>query len=82
MFGANRVKMTGGPWGTKMAKAVVEDWDQLHAFLAAQPLCRWMAQKQHVIAMGVHADPAKSPIHPPPKKDDNAELAAALSSMA
>jgi len=65
-----------------MAKAVIEDWDQFMAFLAVQPLCKWSAQKQHEIASGMHSDRGRSAIHPPPPKNDNADLAAALSSMA
>jgi hypothetical protein len=63
-----------------MAKAVIQDWDGFIAFLAAQPLCQWSAQKQREIASGKHK--GQSPIHSPPSKNDNAELAAALSSMA
>ena len=65
-----------------MPKAVIEDWNQFSAFLAAQPLCQWSAQKRHEIATGQHAERGRSSIHPPPKKNDNADLAAALSSMA
>jgi hypothetical protein len=71
-----------------MTRAVIEDWDGFIAYLAAQPLCQWSAQKQREIASGKHK--TQSPIHSPPPKDipppkannDNAELAAALSSMA
>jgi hypothetical protein len=63
-----------------MTNAVIGDWDGFIAFLAAQPLCQWSAQKQREIASGKHK--AQSPIHSPPPKNDNAELAAALSSMA
>jgi hypothetical protein len=66
----------------KMPNAVIEDWDQFMAFLAAQPLCKWSAQKQREIASGMHSDRGRSSIHPPPPKNDNADLAAALSSMA
>lgn len=63
-------------------KAVVEDWDQFRAFLAAQPLCQWSAQKQQEIAQGLHGERG-SPIRPPAApKNDNADLAAALASMA
>lgn len=67
-----------------MPNAVIDDWTQFSAFLAAQPLCQWSAQKQQEMAAGMHVDLGKSPIHrpPPKKKDDNADLAAALSSMA
>ncbi len=64
-----------------MAKAVIEDWDGFVAYLAAQPLCQWSVQKQHELAGG-HEKGGRSSIHPPPTKNDNAELAAALSSMA
>ncbi len=65
-----------------MPQAVVEDWDQCIAFLASQPLCQWAAQKQQEIARGTYHPRGKSSIHPPPPKNDNADLAAALSSMA
>jgi hypothetical protein len=65
-----------------MPKAVIEDWGQFVAFLAAQPLCQWSAQKQREIAMGMHSERKGSSIHSAPPKNDNAELAAALSSMA
>ncbi len=64
-----------------MPNAVIEDWDQFNAFLATQPLCKWLAQKQHELATGKHVELGRGAVHPPPK-DDNAELAAALSSMA
>jgi hypothetical protein len=61
----------------------VEDWDQFRAFLAAQPLCMWSAQKQQELARGLHDERGRSGIHPPPApKNDNADLAAALASMA
>lgn len=63
-----------------MPKAVIHDRSQFYAFLGAQPLCKWIAQKQSEIAMGIHSDRGKAAIQPP--KNDNAELAAALSSMA
>jgi hypothetical protein len=66
----------------EMPNAVIEDWDQFYAFLAAQPLCKWSAQKQREIAAGMHSDRGGSGIRPPPPKNDNADLAAALSSMA
>lgn len=65
-----------------MPDAVIKDWDQFSAFLAAQPLCQWSAQKQHALATGAHVPRESSAIHSPAKKNDNAELAAALSSMA
>jgi hypothetical protein len=65
-----------------MSNAVIDDWDQFEAFLAAQPLCKWSAQKQQEIASGKHGGPGRSSIHPPHPKNDNADLAAALSSMA
>jgi hypothetical protein len=65
-----------------MPKAVIEDWGQFVAFLAAQPLCKWSAQKQQEMARGMHSERRGSAIHPPAPKNDNAELAAALSSMA
>lgn len=64
-----------------MTIAVVENWDQFNAFLVAQPLCKWSMQKQQEIATGVHRDRGGSSAHHPPK-NDNADLAAALSSMA
>lgn len=65
-----------------MTKAVIEDWDKFVAYLAAQPLCQWSIQKQHELAGGIPEKKGRSSIHPPPAKNDNAELAAALSSMA
>lgn len=65
-----------------MPNAVVEDWDAFNAFLAAQPLCIWAAQKQQEIALGTHSERGRSSIHAPPPKNDNADLAAALSAMA
>jgi hypothetical protein len=65
-----------------MTTAVIEDMDYFKAFLAAQPLCKWAAQKQREIAAGVQTTRGRSTIHHPHPKDDNAELAAALSSMA
>lgn len=64
-----------------MPKAVIADWDRFHAYLAAQPLCMWAEQKQHEIATGVLTG-LGGPARPAPKKDDNADLVAALSSMA
>jgi hypothetical protein len=65
-----------------MPNAVIEDWGRFEAFLAAQPLCKWSAQKQQEIASGVRSDQGRSSVHSPPPKNDNADLAAALSSMA
>lgn len=65
-----------------MSKAVVEDWDAFRAFLAAQPLCQWSAQKQRDIDSGKVQLPGLASIHVPQKKNDNADLAAALASMA
>jgi hypothetical protein len=62
--------------------AVIEDWDGFTAFLAAQPLCRWAAQKQQQISSGRYVDKGQVRIHAPPPKNDNAALAEALSSMA
>lgn len=70
--------------GEKMPNAVIEDWNGFSAYLSAQPLCAWSAQKQEKIAAGL-IDEARgvAHIHPPTKKkDDNADLMAALSSMA
>ena len=64
-----------------MPKAVIEDVDQFKAFLARQPLCQWVAQTQQEIAAGIHSAHKRAGIQPPPK-NDNAELAEALSSMA
>jgi hypothetical protein len=66
----------------KMPKAVIEDLDQFRTYLSSQPLCMWAAQKQHEIEMGLHSDGRKPSAHPRPPKNDNAELAEALSSMA
>ena len=64
-----------------MPNAVIEDWDQFNAFLASQPLCKWLAQKQLEAATGTHHHRGQPPVHPP-SKNDNAALAAALASMA
>ncbi len=69
--------------GRKMQNAVIPDWNRFTAYLAAQPLCAWARQKQEKVAAGLLDGPGGSAsIHPPPKKNDNADLAAALSSMA
>lgn len=65
-----------------MRNAVVENPDQFYAFLAAQPLCKWSAQKQREIAMAVRSDKGGHTAHAPKPKDDNAELAAALALLA
>lgn len=64
-----------------MPKTVIEDRSQFYAFLAAQPLCKWSAQKQQEIATGIHRDRGGATVHRP-AKNENADLAAALSSMA
>jgi hypothetical protein len=64
-----------------MPNTVIADKDRFYAFLAAQPLCQWSAQKQHEIAAGIHHDRAKPSASSAPK-NDNADLAAALSAMA
>ena len=64
------------------AKAVIENWSQFEAFLAGQPLCQWSAKKQREVAAGLHSGQGSSSVHAPSKKDDNADLMAALSSMA
>lgn len=65
-----------------MPQAVIEDWDQFNAFLAAQPFCVWAAQKRREIAMGKHSGGGRPAVDPAPPKNDNADLMAALSSMA
>lgn len=64
--------------------AVIEDWDEFIAFLSAQPLCQWSIKKQREVSSGMHHDnKGRSIMHTPPKvQSENAELAAALSSMA
>ena len=64
-----------------MVKSVIDDKLQFHAFLAAQPLCQWAAQKKQEMATGMHSGKGGTSAHSPPK-NDNADLAAALSSMA
>jgi hypothetical protein len=64
-----------------MVKAVIEDRDQLYAYLSAQPLCKWLAKKQREVAAGTHHERGGAAIHHP-SQNDNAELAAALSAMA
>lgn len=65
-----------------MKQAVIEDWDKFRAFLAAQPLCQWSAQKQHEIDSGMHMGMTGGNQAQAKKKNDNADLAAALASMA
>lgn len=65
-----------------MPQAVIDDIDQFKAYLASQPLCQWAAQKQREIDSGTVAPRGRPPIHAPPPKNDNAELAAALAAMA
>jgi hypothetical protein len=65
-----------------MPKAVIENWSQFEAYLADQPLCQWSAKKQREVAAGLHSNQGHASIHAPPKKNDNADLAAALASMA
>lgn len=60
-----------------MPAAVIEDWDRFSTFLAAQPLCIWSAQRKQELA---ERDRGRSA--PPAPKNDNADLLAALSSMA
>lgn len=64
-----------------MRDAVIENWDGFVAYLNDQPLCRWASQKQNDLASGKVSEKGRMPIHAPPK-NDNADLAAALSSMA
>ncbi len=65
-----------------MPNAVIENRDLFAAFLSAQPLCQWSAEKQREMAAGRHPQRGSSPIHTPAPKNDNAELAEAMSSMA
>lgn len=71
-----------------MAQAVIEEWGQFADYLAAQPLCVWARQKQQKIDAGLIRETGGGPIHATAKvphdapKNDNAELAAALASMA
>lgn len=68
-----------------MARAVVEDLDQFKSYLSQQPLCLWAAQKQRDIDAGKVPDHSRKGLHlggSPPKPNDNADLAAALASMA
>lgn len=63
-----------------MPSAMVEDWDQFNAFLAAQPLCVWAAEKKQEVAKRAQGSHGRST--PAPPANDNADLLAALSSMA
>lgn len=68
-----------------MTDRVIADWNQFTQFLAQQPLCRWSQQKQQEIAQGLHRDRGAANIHSATAaapKNDNADLAAALASMA
>lgn len=49
-------------------KAVIEDLDQFNAYLAAQPLFKWLAQRQQEDATGMHNEHGRSTIQAPPKK--------------
>lgn len=64
-----------------MPSAMIEDWDRFNAFLAAQPLCVWAAEKRQQ-QMAAEAQRERGRSAPARPKDDNAELLAALSSMA
>lgn len=64
-----------------MPTAVIEDLERFNAYLAAQPFCAWAAQKQQEVMAEMAAD-RKRPTGNATAKNDNAELAAALSSMA
>lgn len=68
--------------GPDMKQAVIEDWDKFSAFLASQPLCQWSAQKQREVASGMHSGMTGVVQAHAKKKDDNADLVAALASMA
>lgn len=65
-----------------MTRAIIEDWDGFTAFLAAQPLCQWSAQKQRDAASGKLPSKGHASNQGAGAKNDNAALAAALSSMA
>lgn len=60
-----------------MPAAVIEDWDRFRTFLAGQPLCIWSAQRKQEII-----DRDRGVVPAPAQKNDNADLLAALSSMA
>lgn len=63
-----------------MPTAVIENLDRFNAFLAAQPLCLWAAEKRQ---QQTAAEAQRARGRPAPRPaDDNAELLAALSSMA
>jgi hypothetical protein len=63
-------------------KAVIEDFESFKVFLASQPLCQWAAEKQRRIDSERLSLHSPSSIHPPPQKNDNADLAAALAALA
>ncbi len=65
-----------------MPTAVIEDWDGFKAFLATQPLCKWSAQKRQELALQMDGTGGGASGQPRPPKNDNADLAAALASMA
>ncbi len=66
-----------------MTQRVIADWDRFTRFLTSQPLCQWSLKKEQEIAQGLHADRGAAHVHPPASaKNDNADLAAALASMA
>lgn len=79
----NGINRQGFTVGVFMPNAVIEDWNKFAAFLSAQPLCQWSAQKQEEIAKGMHDVHAHPEIHAPGvKKKVDTELADALASMA
>lgn len=65
-----------------MSKAVIEHWDSFSDFLASQPLCRWCVEKQHEIDTGAYDSRPHGVHKASAKKNDNADLAEALASMA
>jgi hypothetical protein len=72
----------GGDEERDMPNAVIDDLEGFKLFLSAQPLCQWVAQKQREIDAGMHDPHGAARGGAQAKKDDNAELMAALSSMA
>lgn len=65
-----------------MPNAVVHDMEGFTRFLSTQPLCRWSAQKQEEFAAWMAEGGGASGAKPSAKKNENADLLAALSSMA
>lgn len=66
--------------GPGAPKSVVDDWKQFEIFLASQPFCKWCLQKEREMALR-ESRPSTGGAAAAGKQD-NADLLAALASMA